>query len=76
MNNGDRYFIHRIGTPRLRRTITGGISPAGEWWSNSDGWVDRHSADLFPSDAPDTLNLPLEGEWVAVFVEISAGFVS
>lgn len=75
MDNGVMYFIHRIGTPRIQARA-GGIAPAGEWWSNSDGWGDRHSADIFPSDAPDTLNLPLEGEWVTVLVEISAGFVS
>jgi hypothetical protein len=75
MDNGVRYLIHRIGTPRLQ-VRRGGIAPAGDWWGNSDGWGDRHSADIFPSDAPDTLNLPIGGEWVAVFVEISAGFVS
>jgi|APGre2960657404_1045060.scaffolds.fasta_scaffold00523_4 hypothetical protein len=75
MDNGVRYLIHRIGTPRLQ-VRRGGIAPAGEWWNNDGGWYDRHSADIFPSDAPDTLNLPIDGEWVAVFVEISAGFVS
>lgn len=73
MNDGVMYFIHRKGTPRLQLR-KGEIAPAGEWWSNSDGWCDRNSADIFPSDAPDTLNLPLEGEWVTVLVEISAGF--
>lgn len=73
MDPGVRYLIHMTGTPRIGRQGSR-IVPSGLWWNNSDGWGDRHSADIFPSDAPDTLNLPIEGEWVAVFVEISAGF--
>ena len=76
MDNGVRYLIHQIGTPKIGIGKNGGIAPAGLWWDNNNGWGDRHSADLFPSDAPDTLNLPDQGEWVAVFVEVSAGFVS
>jgi hypothetical protein len=69
-DNGVRYLIHKIGTPQFRN-VGGVLAPSGEWWDNSDGWVGRHSADIFPSDAPDTLNLPLEGEWVAVFLNVS-----
>lgn len=75
MDSGVRYLIHKIGTPRFRND-GGKLAPAGEWWSNSGGWSDRNSADLFPSDAPDTLNLPIEGQWIEVLVEVRAGFVS
>ena len=35
------------------------------WWSNTDGWVDRESADLFSSEEKDrgSLNLPIGGRW-------------
>jgi len=71
-DNGTRYLIHMTGTPKLQRGPHGSIRPAGLWWNNQDGWGDKYSADIFPADSPDTLNLPIEGEWVEVYVEVPA----
>jgi len=34
------------------------------YWSNTDGWGDRETADTFTSNERLRLNLPLEGTWV------------
>lgn len=34
-----------------------------ELWTNSDGWGDD-VADIFTEDERDTLDLPLDGEWI------------
>jgi|TARA_R110000824_G_scaffold273617_4_gene462127 hypothetical protein len=34
------------------------------YWSNTDGWGDRETADTFTFDDTLRLNLPLEGTWV------------
>jgi hypothetical protein len=31
------------------------------FWSNTDGWVDFHSADWWPTN---NYNLPMCGEWI------------
>lgn len=36
----------------------------GELWDNEDGWSDAF-ADIFDQAERDTLDLPLDGEWVA-----------
>ena len=33
-------------------------------WSNTNGWVDDEDFDLFTMQETETLNLPLEGEWI------------
>ncbi len=33
------------------------------YWSNTDGWGSRETADTFTSDERLRLNLPLEGTW-------------
>jgi hypothetical protein len=33
------------------------------YWSNTDGWGCRETADTFTSDQRHRLNLPLEGAW-------------
>ena len=33
------------------------------YWSNTDGWGCRETADTFTSDERHRLNLPLEGVW-------------
>ena len=33
------------------------------YWSNTDGWGCRETADTFTSDERHRLNLPLEGAW-------------
>lgn len=43
-------------------------SPAWDrhYWSNTDGWVDRESSDLFSSEEKDRLKLPMYGEWIGL----------
>ena len=36
------------------------------FWSNSDGWVDRASADVFTDAEKETLRLPYGGRWVSL----------
>jgi len=74
-DNGVRYLIHKIGTPRLQRTTTGGIAPAGDWWQdtrpNCGQWGDANTATVFKR-----LNgsrLPDGGEWVEIYLEVKAG---
>jgi hypothetical protein len=71
-DNGTRYLIHMIGTPKIERGPHGSIRPAGLWWNNQDGWGDRDSATVFPHNGPDTLDLPIDGEWVATYIGIPA----
>ncbi len=61
----EKYTIHRIGTPKLAFPNTEGYW-ASEWWSNDDGWGHKSTATVF--DSTDT-NLPLDGEWVTIYVD-------
>ena len=36
------------------------------FWSNSIGWVDRKSADLFTVEQKNALTLPVEGKWIKI----------
>lgn len=36
----------------------------GEFWSNSDGWVDPANATNFSKKEKDEFNLPVDGRWV------------
>jgi hypothetical protein len=38
----------------------------GLYWSNSDGWVDKGSADKFTDEEKAMFNLPMGGMWVSV----------
>jgi hypothetical protein len=33
-------------------------------WSNTDGWVEDENFDMFTLEETETLNLPIEGEWI------------
>ena len=33
-------------------------------WSNTDGWTEDEDFDLFTLEESETLNLPIEGQWV------------
>ena len=66
MDNGVRYLIHRIGTPRFRND-GGKLAPAGKWWHGT-GWGDSTNALVI-----DRLNgsvLPDGGEWVETYVNV------
>ena len=34
------------------------------FWNNQLGWVDYSSSDIFNQQEKNTLNLPVEGQWV------------
>jgi hypothetical protein len=42
----------------IRNTIT------GDYWNNILGWVEHSDYDIFNLNEKETLNLPIEGEWV------------
>ena len=67
-DNGIRYLIHKIGTPKLAFPNTVGYW-SSEWWNNTDGWGHKSTATVF--DTTDYY-LPLEGEWVETYVEVVA----
>lgn len=60
-----KYTIHKAGTPRLQRGKYGGIAPAGEWWHGT-GWGDSTNATTF--DSTHEIDLPVEGEWVEIYL--------
>jgi hypothetical protein len=39
------------------------------WWNNDNGWGHKATADIFTPEEQATLNLPLDGEWVEIYVE-------
>lgn len=62
------YAIHLQGTPKL--AFKGHPSyGASVWWNNADGWTHKTQADYFTPQEKDTLNLPLDGEWVEIYLE-------
>jgi hypothetical protein len=71
-DNGARYLIHKIGTPRLQRTTTGGIAPAGEWYVPHLGvWTTALNAGVpFVKWERDCYNLPDGGEWIEIYTEV------
>jgi len=68
MDNGVRYMIHKIGTPRLQRTTTGGIAPAGEWW-NGSAWGAIDGAE--PIVRLNGSVLPAGGEWIEIYTAVT-----
>lgn len=40
------------------------VNDAGLAWSNTFGWVDNDTYDVFSEAEKATLNLPIEGRWV------------
>jgi hypothetical protein len=65
------YAIHRIGTPKLALPNHPSYFDS-EWWNNGDGWGHKSTADYFTKEQRETLNLPLDGEWVEVITETRA----
>jgi hypothetical protein len=62
------YGIHLQGTPKL--AFRGHPSYLDSlWWNNSDGWGHKTTADYFTPQEKDTLSLPLDGEWVEIYLE-------
>jgi hypothetical protein len=44
-------------------------NPSGDgplYWSNTFGWVNKKSADVFTKTEHDTLYLPIGGKWVEI----------
>ena len=62
------YAIHQIGTPKLAFKRHPSYLES-LWWNNADGWTHKTQADYFTPEQQQTLNLPLEGEWVEVYLE-------
>ena len=71
-----KYTIHKIGTPKiaLKNHWTYWES---EYWNLKDGWGHKSTADVFDQELKDHFNLPLDGEWVEIYVnepvEVSNG---
>lgn len=40
------------------------VNDAALLWSNTDGWTDGDDFDVFTLEEAETLNLPIEGQWV------------
>lgn len=59
-----KYTIHRIGTPKIALKNHWSYE-ASEYWNNEDGW--GHKSNLTVFEHKD-YNLPLEGEWVEIYV--------
>lgn len=68
---GVAYMIHRIGTPR--KAWRGHYSEwACEYWSHDNGWGHPSTGDVFTADEKGYLDLPLDGEWVEILVEMTS----
>lgn len=70
-DNGVRYLIHKIGTPQFRND-NGKLAPSGEWWHDTrpkcGAWGHKDTATIYKTDKA---SLPIGGEWVAVFLNVS-----
>lgn len=42
------------------------------YWSNTFGWTDAADADTFTEEEQDTLDLPMDGEWLDTAADIIA----
>lgn len=62
-----KYTIHRIGTPKISLP-NHWTEFESEYWSNEDGWGFKSTATVFTEEEKNTLNLPMEGEWVEIYV--------
>ena len=63
-----KYAIHRIGTPTIALP-NHWTEFESEYWSNEDGWGYKHTATIFTEDEKNhILNLPLEGEWIEIYI--------
>lgn len=47
--------------------VVGNRTDPNLYWSNENGWVDPYSADRFTVEEQRTLNLPIDGYWVALW---------
>jgi hypothetical protein len=72
-DNGTRYLIHQVGTPKIQRGPYGSIRPAGLWWQdtrpNCGQWVEKQQATTYPTTRA---SLPDGGEWVEIYIEVPA----
>ena len=59
-----KHVIHRIGTP-LIALPNHWTEFESEYWSNEYGWAFKSDATVFEDK---NWNLPLEGEWVEIYV--------
>lgn len=48
------------------------VNDSGLAWSNTHGWVDDESYDLFTESEKEEMNLPMEGRWSYVGPEPSS----
>jgi hypothetical protein len=59
-----KYTIHRVGTPKLAFPNHPSYWES-EYWNNNDGWGHKSTATVFENKES---NLPLDGEWVEIYV--------
>lgn len=63
---------HQVGDPDAW-VIKGPRDDEQLYWSNTDGWVDLHSATAFTAKDTKELNLPLEAQgWFELTKEVEA----
>jgi hypothetical protein len=64
-----KYTIHRIGTPKLAFPNHPSYWES-EYWNNDDGWGHKSTATVFENKES---NLPLDGEWVEIYINEPVG---
>ena len=74
-DNGTRYLIHKIGTRRINLRGTGMryTLPAGEWWNGAEWTHDAGQALALTDTGRAGIELPADGEWQTIYVEVPAG---
>jgi hypothetical protein len=64
-----KYTIHRIGTPKLAFPNHPSYWES-EYWNNDNGWGHKSTATVFENKES---NLPLDGEWVEIYINEPVG---
>lgn len=59
-----KYMVHRVGTPKVALPNHWSYWKS-EYWNNETGWGHKSTADVFDDM---NYNLPMEGEWVEIYV--------
>jgi hypothetical protein len=62
-----KYMIHRIGTPKFAFPNHPSYWES-EYWGIKDGWGHKSTGDVFTKDLKEHFNLPIDGEWVEIYV--------
>ena len=59
-----KYVIHRMGTPKMAFPNHSSYFDS-EYWNDEDGWGHKSTATVYEDE---NKLLPLEGEWVEIYV--------